>query len=70
MHITGKHGNEGCSDATCPHIYDTDDPAMVGVQGALLTDPQALNEIGQVPPHETVVLVPRQLIEDYHRSRT
>ena len=54
MHITAKYGN-GCSDATCPAIYDTDDP-------------QALHEIGQVPPHETVVLLPRKLFEDY-RSR-
>jgi hypothetical protein len=66
MHITAKHG--GCSDATCPAIYDTDDPEMVGVQGTILTDPQALHEIGQVPAHETVVLLPRQLFEDY-RSR-
>jgi hypothetical protein len=67
MHITAKYGN-GCSDATCPAIYDTDDPEMVGVQGTILTDPQALHEIGQVPPHETVVLLPRKLFEDY-RSR-
>ncbi len=62
MHITRRHG---CSDATCPAIYDTDDPEMIGVQGAVLTDPQALGEIGDVPPHETEILPPRSLIESY-----
>ena len=68
MHITANHGN-GCSDATCPAIYDTDDPEMIGVQGPILTDPQALGEIGQVPAHERVILLPRKLLEDYNRSR-
>jgi len=62
MHIIRRHG---CSDATCPAIYDTDDPGMVAFQGAILADPQALREIGDVPPHESVVLVPRNLFESY-----
>ncbi len=66
MHITARHS--GCSDATCPAIFDTDDPGTVGVQGTILTDAQALREIGDVPPHETVVLVPRSLFESYRRS--
>ena len=40
MHITPGW----TTDATCPAIYDTDDPEMIGVQGAVLTDPQALGE--------------------------
>ena len=47
MRITRKHGE--CSDGTCPAVYDTDDPEMVGVQGAILTDAQALGDIGEIP---------------------
>ncbi len=67
MHIIAKHGH-GCSDATCPAIFDTDDPETVALQGTILTDPQARREIGDVPPHEIVVLVPRSLFESYRRS--
>ncbi len=67
MRITRKHGE--CSDGTCPAVYDTDDPAMVGVQGAILTDAQALADIGEIPAHESVVLLPRSLFESYARER-
>jgi hypothetical protein len=67
MRITRKHGE--CSDGTCPAVYDTDDPEMVGVQGAILTDVQALGDIGEIPAHESVVLLPRSLFESYVRGR-
>jgi hypothetical protein len=67
MRITRKHGE--CSDGTCPAVYDTDDPAMVGVQGAILRDAQALADIGEIPAHENVVLLPRSLFESYARER-
>jgi hypothetical protein len=54
-----------CNDGTCPGILDTDDPAVVGVQGATLTDPQALADLGRIPSHEQVVLLPRSLLESY-----
>ena len=68
MRITRKHGE--CSDGTCPAVYDTDDPEMVGVQGAILTDAQALSDIGEIPAHESVVLLPRRLFESYARGRS
>jgi len=67
MRIIRKHGE--CSDGTCPAVYDTDDPEMVGVQGAILTDAQALSDIGEIPAHENVVLLPRSLFESYARER-
>jgi hypothetical protein len=67
VRITRKH--DDCSDGTCPALYDTDDPAVIAVQGATLTDPQALADIGQVPGHESVVLLPRSLVERYARER-
>jgi hypothetical protein len=67
MRITRKYDNE-CSDGTCPAIFDTDDPETVAFQGATLTDTQALRDVGQVPPHEGVVLLPRRLFESYLRE--
>ena len=66
MRITRKHGD--CSDGTCPALYDTDDPAVIAVQGPTLTDAEALAGIGQVPGHEGVVLLPRSLLERYARE--
>ena len=68
MRITRTH--RGCSDGTCPAIYDTDDPDVLAVQGATLTDAQALDDIGAVPGHETVVLLPRSLFESYPGQRS
>jgi hypothetical protein len=64
MRLTHKHG-DGCNDGTCPAIYDTDDPAVVGVQGSVLTDPAALADLGRIPGDEQVVLLPRDLLMGY-----
>jgi len=42
--------------------------ARVGVQGQRLTDPEALAQLDGMPAHESVVLVPRGLIEEYARK--
>lgn len=62
MRLTRKLG--GCKDSTCPAIYETDDPAMVAVQGSRLTDAAALSDLGTVPDHETVVLIPRHILDE------
>ena len=70
MRLTGKHS--GCDDGTCPAFFDTDDPALVGVQGLELTDPEALADLasfGDTSPDERIVLVPRSLLDSYTRSR-
>jgi len=67
VRITRKYGT--CSDGTCPTIFDTDDPEIVGVQGTVLTDAQALAAVGEIPEHESVVLLPRSLFESYLRGR-
>jgi hypothetical protein len=63
VHLTRKHRD--CNDGTCPAIWDTDDPAVVGVQGTILTDPAALADAGPLPSHEQVVLLPRSLLMGY-----
>ena len=66
MRLTRKHGD--CDDGTCPAIWDTDDPQLVAVQGAVLTDPQARADLGEIPAHEQVVLLPRKILDSYARS--
>jgi hypothetical protein len=63
VRFTRKYGT--CNDGTCPCVLDTDDPAVVGVQGTVLTDPQALADLGSIPSHEQVVLLPRSLLVSY-----
>jgi hypothetical protein len=60
MRFTRKHSD--CNDGTCPAIWDTDDPALVGVQGAVtpVRPPGA-----PIPPGEQVVLIPRELLDSY-----
>jgi len=61
MRLTRKYG-DGCNDGTCPAIYDTDDPELVAVQGSTLIDREALADLGPIPGHEQVVLLPRALL--------
>lgn len=63
MRLTRKFSD--CKDDTCPAIYETDDPGLLAVQGSLLTDPEALTDLGKVPGHERVVLIPRRLLAAY-----
>ena len=63
MNLTRRHSD--CNDGTCPAIWDTSDAAMVGIQGATLTDPEALADLGRIPGHEGVVLIPRELLKSY-----
>lgn len=68
VRITRKYSD--CHDGTCPAIMETDDPEVVAFQGATLADPAALADVGDVPAHESVVLLPRSLVEDYLRQRS
>jgi hypothetical protein len=67
VRITRKTGT--CDDGTCPAIWDTDDPRLVAVQGPVLTDPEALADIGRVPAPEGIVLIPRELLAKYRTEQ-
>lgn len=56
MELTRKLAGT-CDDATCPTVWETDDPAMVAVQGAHLAQPGVGLSEG-----EAVVLVPKTLL--------
>jgi hypothetical protein len=58
MRLTQVNG--GCNDGTCPTVYATDRGTFV-VQGAIVTDPEALASVN-LPPYETLVEVPRELL--------
>jgi hypothetical protein len=62
MRLTRKIG--GCDDSTCPAVWETSDPGTLAVRGTHLTDPAALADAGETPAHETVVLIPRSMLED------
>jgi hypothetical protein len=63
MRITRKLAGD-CTDGTCPAVYATDDPHVVAVQGTSLADTTALAAAGgDLPAHESVVLVPRSVLE-------
>jgi hypothetical protein len=50
----------GCSGGTCPAVFETDRGTVV-VQGAIVTDPEALVALN-LPEHETAVEVPLSLL--------
>lgn len=44
-----------------PTMFETD-RGTLAVQGYMITDPQALADIGPIPEGETVVEIPRELL--------
>jgi hypothetical protein len=57
----------GCSGGTCPTLFATDRGTYV-VQGAIVTDPDALAAMN-LPEHETAVEVPASLFAGLHVER-
>ncbi|WAE73330.1 hypothetical protein OUQ99_30015 [Streptomonospora nanhaiensis] len=51
---------DGCENRSCPAVYETDRGTLV-VQGYVLSDPQALKQIG-LPEGESAVEVPTELL--------
>jgi hypothetical protein len=50
----------GCSGGTCPAVFETDRGTLV-IQGAIVTDPDALAAM-ELPAHESAVEVPASLL--------
>ena len=62
MRLTRKLAG-GCDNGPCPAVYETDDPGVLAVQGARPANGDDLAIAGPVPAHETLVLVPREMLE-------
>ena len=62
MQLTRKLAG-GCDNGPCPAVYETDDPSVLAVQGARLAGDADLSTAGVIPDHETLVLVPREMLE-------
>ena len=59
MKIT--HKISGCEDRSCPAVWETDDPAVLAVQGTRTTAAE-VGAAGEIPAHEDIVLVPRDVL--------
>lgn len=57
-----------CENGPCPNVFDTDEGDLVAIQGTELVDTAALAQLSLMPRDETVVLVPRKLLEEYIRK--
>ncbi|MFC8715807.1 hypothetical protein [Kitasatospora sp. NPDC057198] len=53
------------SDGKCPTLYEVEETGDIVVQGYRLTDPEALDQLKDVLPGETFVVVPRALLTDH-----
>jgi hypothetical protein len=65
--ITATHRK--WSDGTCPAVHDTGDPALIAVQASALTDAQARADLGDIPAHEAMAVLPCSLLESHARKR-
>ena len=55
----------GCEDKSCPAVWDTENPEIVAVQGALPVATDDLTGAGTVPGHEGILFVPASLLRDW-----
>ncbi len=64
------HRVGGCENGTCPNFFDVvERPDLVAVQGTTLVDGEALEQLSQMPGGESVVLIPRGLLDEYARTK-
>ncbi|MER7751494.1 hypothetical protein [Kitasatospora sp. NPDC097643] len=68
MALRKLSGDSDCKNGTCPTLWSTEDETTYLVQGFVVTDPDQLAQIG-LPPGETVVRVPANVLEDYFRAQ-
>ncbi|WP_413752606.1 hypothetical protein NRF20_13025 [Streptomyces sp. R-74717] len=49
-------------DGDCPTLYEVEETGDIVVQGDRLTDPEHLEQLRDVKPSETFVVIPRELL--------
>ncbi|MGL5808702.1 MAG: hypothetical protein ACRCYQ_02015 [Nocardioides sp.] len=59
LHFIGKDPNSPVNDS--PTIYDNGDTYVV--QGWRVVDPATVAELGDIPDHETVVEIPKRIMQ-------
>lgn len=59
LRFLGKDPQSPINDS--PTIYDNGDTYVI--QGWKITNPDVLAELGQVPDHETVVEIPKRMMQ-------
>jgi hypothetical protein len=71
MKVTFTHTLiSSCDSGPCPAIIGTDDPETFGVRGAKLSPAEIAAAPGETPSHETVILVPRWLLDRWAREQS
>jgi len=72
MRLTWIGSDPNSRSGNSPALYKTDraDRSTWGVQGWLITDPDAQADIRRCAPNETVVEVPEEILEMYRRHRS
>jgi hypothetical protein len=65
IHFLGTDSGTGQS----PTLFATD-RGTLAVQGYVITDPEALADLGEIPPGETVVEIPPELLRFYQHPMT
>jgi hypothetical protein len=53
-----------CEDRSCPALWETDDPELTAIQGALPAGDE-LQAAGEIPAHEGIVFIPTALLRDW-----
>lgn len=54
-------GKDPCEEDECPKVWDDGDSYVI--QGWRITDPAVLAEVGEIPAHETVLRIPKRLMQ-------
>lgn len=64
-------GTETNKDNATHSVYATDrtDRRTYILRGREVTDPQALEDVGRVPDHETIIEIPEHVLKMYLRRR-
>lgn len=56
-----RYLGSGSGEGGSPSVFETDHGTLI-MQGYRVTDRQALSDLGEIPDHETVVEIPRELL--------
>jgi hypothetical protein len=69
MHLSFLGKDPGSTEGDSPTLYATDrtDRRTYIAQGWLVTDPQALAELGDIPAGEAVIEIPEDVLRFFER---
>ncbi len=69
IRFLGKDPNSGEGDSPTLYATDRTDRKTYLAQGWVVTDPEALAELGDLPPGEAIVEIPEDVLKFYLRNQ-